>query len=633
MSVDIGNFDKVKLLLRGDGLSGSTSVVDASLVPKTMTAVGNAVVSLTQSKFGGSSLAFDGTGDSISTPFSSDFAFGTGDFTLEAWVYIGGNSALPADNKRRAVLLSTFPKSGATTDGWSLSIDGNSTTTGVGILFDIFNASVESYAYATATSISQIVWHHIAVCRSGASLTLWLDGVAVSATMLNFSAGTVISALTPSILSIGGNDYTSVPHDLNGYMDEVRITKGLARYSETFTPPTTPFPGNGEALTSIGTLAASLTAYGGGMLTASLPMLTVYGGLVGSLNGAMVLPMLISAGSGGGRGAVTLPALSAEGTGHDASGEASGVVSLPQFSVLGLGGAFSEMTLPMLSVSATGTVINTGGAFLSLPQFSLNAFGQVSNMGQLSSLLPSFDAIGYSGSVLSVSIPGFLVQATGVSGTVGRAAVTLPMFELSASGYQPNHGSAFVSLPALRSVNSGSALLTLPGFTLTAVGHAVVTATYEAYAVNLQHNSDKANDEVTRYTNYPFNQVVRYQGHYYGVGPSGMFLLEGTVDVATPIPWTFKTTPNDLDSPMQKRSVSCYFGGRLGPAMTVTLYAGEKSGTAYAHSTPRGATAQNYRQTFGLGIKDRYYALGLSGTGTIELDDIEFNFPPLSRRI
>ena len=56
-------------------------------------------------------------------------------------------------------------------------------------------------------------------------------------------------------------------------------------------------------------------------------------------------------------------------------------------------------------------------------------------------------------------------------------------------------------------------------------------------------------------------------------------------------------------------------------------------GTAYSHTNPRGDDAQNYRQKFGKGIKDRYYAIGASGTGDLTLDNLEFDIAQLTRRI
>jgi len=80
-------YNNVSLLLHGDGANGSTTIVDSSTSPKTVTAVGNAQISTAQSKFGGASLAFDGAGDYLTIPDDSSFDFGFNDFTIEGWIY------------------------------------------------------------------------------------------------------------------------------------------------------------------------------------------------------------------------------------------------------------------------------------------------------------------------------------------------------------------------------------------------------------------------------------------------------------------------------------------------------------------------------------------------------------------
>ena len=72
-------FGSVSLLLHGDGANGSTTIVDSSPTPKTVTAFGDAQISTAQSKFGGASIAFDGTGDYLSAN-DGDLVLGTGSF-------------------------------------------------------------------------------------------------------------------------------------------------------------------------------------------------------------------------------------------------------------------------------------------------------------------------------------------------------------------------------------------------------------------------------------------------------------------------------------------------------------------------------------------------------------------------
>jgi hypothetical protein len=79
------------LLLHGDGTNGSTTITDSSISPKTVTAVGNAQISTAQSKFGGASIAFNGTTSYLTTPANSDFAYDA-DFTIECWLYLTGSA-------------------------------------------------------------------------------------------------------------------------------------------------------------------------------------------------------------------------------------------------------------------------------------------------------------------------------------------------------------------------------------------------------------------------------------------------------------------------------------------------------------------------------------------------------------
>ena len=202
--------------------------------------------------------------------------------------------------------------------------------------------------------------------------------------------------------------------------------------------------------------------------------------------------------------------------------------------------------------------------------------------------------------------------------------------------YAESFGYANLVGLTLRPATSGQARLINPGYKLVAYGSAVVAVTYEAYAVNLRHRAMRGvdpTDEMTRYTSYPFTQIVRYQDSYYGVAADGLYLLEGTTDAGTPIPYAVRTAVSDFNASEKKTVLSAYFGGRIGPDMGVTLYAGEAGQEAYHFTTPRGQTVQNHRQKFARGVMDRYYAVGIAGTDEMELDSLELEVSKLTRRI
>jgi hypothetical protein len=231
------------LLLHGDGTNGSTNIVDSSKVagsPKTVTANGNAQISTAQSKFGGASIAFDGTGDFLSTPNNAAWNFGTGDLTIEAWVYIAGNSAADNDGLRVAVVCNTWNSTNPIS-GWFLIIVGNASTTGTGLQFSTWNSGNATNEIAT-TTITQSAWNHVAVSISSGTRRLFLNGTLLTSSTTTNGSGSIPAESYGSPLRVGNTQQSSYRWELNGFIDDLRITKGVARYTSNFTPPTLPFP-------------------------------------------------------------------------------------------------------------------------------------------------------------------------------------------------------------------------------------------------------------------------------------------------------------------------------------------------------------------------------------------------------
>lgn len=393
------------------------------------------------------------------------------------------------------------------------------------------------------------------------------------------------------------------------------------------------FAPSATATFNITSPAPTLVAMGGANSYLSAPAikLTAFGGA--SFNLSAPSSKVLS--FGGASANITAPRPALISTGHNSYGEQAAFLVAPSPTLTVTTGAHARATAPRPVLSASGTVTTWAKAALTAPSPTLSASGTVSGMASATLASPSPNLVGYGGAVCSVTITGkATLTATGTTGSIGGAALSCPLFELTASATVQNHGSANLLAPSPRMGASAQAWLIAPSAQLTSIGSAVITATYEAYAVNLGHrNPEATTNEVTRYTNFPFTHVVRYQNSYYGASSTGLYLLEGTTDDATPIPWSFKTGITDFDDAKQKTVAAAYFGGSMPPATTVTLFEGDKVGVPYAQTTPRGADLQNYRETFARGVKGRYYALGLSGTGDIELDDLDFEIKQLTRRI
>lgn len=209
-------FSQVSLLLHMDGSNGSTTFTDSSSNATTVTANGNARISTTNSKFGGSSLYCDGsTGTYLSFGPLNTSNLG-GDLTLECWIY-------PESTADRAIFGDLFTSGNVQL----LTLIG-------GNLIAYWNGV---YPQGLDTTIATNTWTHVAVARESNTVRLFVNGVVVASA---YGGGTYY--IRPS--AIGRCSYRN---NFVGYIDEVRITEQVARYNSNFTPPTAPFPNSSAA--------------------------------------------------------------------------------------------------------------------------------------------------------------------------------------------------------------------------------------------------------------------------------------------------------------------------------------------------------------------------------------------------
>ena len=201
-------------------------LTDSSSNSYTTTINGNAARSAAQSKFGGYSAVLDGNGDYITVPDNDDWHFGSGDFTIDFWVRFSDVSSgyhrlvghWEAGNPQRSFAL-TYS---ADTDTlrFSYSTDGSSSSTKA----ESWNPSVNT-------------WYHVAVVRDGDDLHSFIDGneIGTSTDVSGVSLyNATVSLSVGTIFSFGSPDVGC----LYGYMDELRISKGIARWTSNFDVPT-----------------------------------------------------------------------------------------------------------------------------------------------------------------------------------------------------------------------------------------------------------------------------------------------------------------------------------------------------------------------------------------------------------
>jgi hypothetical protein len=216
-------FDNVTLLLHCDGADGSTTFTDVK--GHTVTPAGNAQIDTAQSKFGGASGLFDGTGDYLSIADSADWALGSGDWTIECWVRL-------AAAETAQELITQRQDSVNLTDFWLFRVESDNTIR----FYDKSSNSVVTDVRSTST-LSSGQWYHVAAVRASGSVSLYVGGVksANATTNLTSAYSDKVHPLYVATSSAG----TSL---LQGHLDDIRITKGVARYTTNFTPPAAAFP-------------------------------------------------------------------------------------------------------------------------------------------------------------------------------------------------------------------------------------------------------------------------------------------------------------------------------------------------------------------------------------------------------
>jgi uncharacterized protein (DUF2141 family) len=215
-------FANVVLLLHCDGANAATSLIDSSAAAHTVTCAGNHKLTTAQAKFGTASLDVTATGSGYAeSADSADWEFGAGQFTVEAFF----RPTIAISGVR---IIAGHWTTGSF--GWDFGWNGAT------FVFFYSTTGSDNPSVGATYTPTQNAWVHVAADRDASNvLRIYADGVVKA-------SGTVASAIFNSTASLRiGNDgvATRAP---TGQVDEVRITKGVARYGGAFTPPSAPFP-------------------------------------------------------------------------------------------------------------------------------------------------------------------------------------------------------------------------------------------------------------------------------------------------------------------------------------------------------------------------------------------------------
>jgi hypothetical protein len=566
----------VKLLLHMDGADASTTFTDSSASAHTMTAVGNAQIDTAYSKFGGASGIFDGTGDYVSTPDSTDFDFGTGDFTIDYWVRPTSsveNVAIycqrDSDYSRYVVI-----RGNGGFDSWSF--------------LAMSYSPVATYGITCAHSVG--TWYHHEIVRNGSNLYWFVNGVAQT-----LSATVPISTTSmPDVgeaLHLGGN--AGWGEYLNGWLDELRISKGIARHTSNFTPPAYEYDAN--TTVDFTGIDGSLTLSGTGNVVATtlLDFTSIDGSLTLGGDGD------VSAGSG----------LFIHGVLPIITGSIT--VSTIYIAISG--------TLPAL----TGTLSEQGNACeivdIDLPVLTGSITVSVPNCSVIEGVLPLHTPVIYTLSGGKHSIAGTLpkptVQLEAYVGQVFQISGTLPGITGSITEYGPYIHTISGTLPSLL------------GSISIADQIAQAIESFGCLVLNL------SNMALTTYDGYNFNSLCEFEGQYFGANEEGLFLLEGATDAGRDIETDIVLGETDFDSSLLKRMSYAYLAMATNGGFTLSA-TNETNETTSQDVVDTKNDIHTAKVKLGRGYKGRYWTPRIQNKdgAEITLERIELIPDILSRR-
>lgn len=196
----------------------NAGIYDAAAKNNLATINGGAYVTTAQKKFGTTSIELNGAGALMAYPVSNEFGFGTGDFTIEFWMR-GATNAVPSGY--------LYAQNGA--------VSPYIRTTSGQLIYGVNGAGGDKITVGAVLTFN--TWYYVAVSRSGASTKLFLNGTQIGST---YTASNNFSV--PTQVALGS---TTTPNNrFAGYIQDLRVTKGVARYTANFAAPTEPFPTN-----------------------------------------------------------------------------------------------------------------------------------------------------------------------------------------------------------------------------------------------------------------------------------------------------------------------------------------------------------------------------------------------------
>lgn len=285
-----------------------------------------------------------------------------------------------------------------------------------------------------------------------------------------------------------------------------------------------------------------------------------------------------------------------------------GIMKLPKLALASATGTQVKITIPRPTLSASMTFASVMRGEMDLPALQLSGAGTMSEVaGGVLNYAGRYGLSAKFGEIAILPIP--MVTLSGVGAVSG-----LMRGDLRHAGHYTLDGVITekpltiwsITLPTLAVPPVGQGWLVGPTLKLYGEINEVVAAEYESYAINLSTGA------VTRYTNYPFDNILRFGNRFFGVRANGLFELVGNTDNGDPIEAVMTTFMTNFGSDNLKRVKWLYFFGRMDEGMNVTFTPDEGVGYTYQTSGVSDGTIRMHRARPGGKITGTYYGFTMS---------------------
>lgn len=301
-------------------------------------------------------------------------------------------------------------------------------------------------------------------------------------------------------------------------------------------------------------------------------------------------------------------------------------------------GATLDATAPMPIADIQGTVKVMVRITGTAPMPTLGMSVTTAGLAKVDVVAPMATFEARAGAVMDCTAPMARVSITATADGLLTIVATAPMAQFEGRMTSGNIISFDLLAPMPMSGPWGTIVAVAPMARAEIVMRSVLVVTYEAYAINMQPG-EKTPHQVTRYTGWQFNQIIRHGNTWYGVADDGLYPIGGPTDYrvapakVSKINWDWDTASTDFGSRQKKQVRETFMHGRLSGNATARVSVGELPEQTYAALIVAGSNGQAHRVKYGKGLEAQYWSFGMSGNGVGDIDDMQHEPAELTRKL